>query len=193
MKQIYKQYFQKSKVFLYPLLGIEKGIRFVPVETYIKWEHDSISSKNILICAYEIKDNVNATQEEVKRRHAFDIFFNKHLKTNELYHSRSKTDNLELIVFDLSFFKKDLEKFKEGKYSEFSLITKKIIMNFFGNIGTIAEYMESYLYPEKYYEIYSDILNIPVSILEEVGELCDKPDLKKEDFKKSILELELFK
>ena len=66
-------------------------------------------------------------------------------------------------------------------------------MNFFGNIGTIAEYMESYLYPEKYYEIYSELLNIPTSLLEEVIELCDKPNLKKEDFKKSILELELFK
>ena len=193
MKQIYTQYFQKSKVFLYPLLNIKKGIRFVPAETYIKWEHDSISTKDILICAYAIKDNATATQEEIEKRKAFDIFFNKHLKTNELYYSRHKTDDLELIVFDLSFFKKDLKKFKEGKYSEFSIMTKKIIMNFFGNIGTIAEYMESYLYPEKYYEIYSELLNIPTSLLEEVIELCDKPNLKKEDFKKSILELELFK
>ena len=66
-------------------------------------------------------------------------------------------------------------------------------MDFFGDIGTISKYMESYLYPEKYYEIYSDLLNISVSDLEEVGELCDKPDLKKEDLKKHILELELFK
>jgi hypothetical protein len=66
-------------------------------------------------------------------------------------------------------------------------------MDFFGNIGTISEYMESYLYPEKYYEIYSDMLNVPISTLEEVKELCDKPNLEKEDFKKYILELELFK
>ncbi len=66
-------------------------------------------------------------------------------------------------------------------------------MEFFGNKGTISEYMESYLYPEKYYDIYSNILNIPISTLEEVKELCDKPDLNKEDFKKSIIELELFK
>ena len=52
---------------------------------------------------------------------------------------------------------------------------------------------ESYLYPKKYYEVYSEILNVPVSTLEEVKELCDKPDLKKEDFKKQVLELQLFK
>ena len=192
MKQIYKSYFQKSKVFLYPLLGIKKGIRFVPVQTYIKWDHSLIDSKDILICAYAIKNSTN-NQEEIERKKAFNIFIDQYLKTNELYHSRHNTDTLELIVFDLSYFKNDLKKFKEGKYSEFSLITKKIIMEFFGNIGTIAEYMESYLYPKKYYEVYSNILNISIETLEDVTELCDKPDLDKEDYKKKILELQLFK
>jgi hypothetical protein len=192
MKQIYTQYFQKSKVFLYPLLGIKKGIRFVPIETYIKWENSLISSKDILVCAYAIEQTTNNT-EEIERKEAFNVFVREYLEKNELYHSRHNTDNLELIVFDLSYFKKDLQKFREGKYSEFSLITKRIIMEFFGDTGTISEYMESYLYPEKYYEIYSEILNIPFSILEEVKELCDKPNLEKEDFKKQVLELQLFK
>ena len=191
MKQIYTQYFQKSKVFLYPLLGIKKGIRFVPVETYTTWDHPHLP-KNILVCAYAMNENTS-DPENYKRKKQFDLFVEGYLIKNELYHSRLHTNNLELIIFDLSFFKNDLKKFKEGKYSEFSILTKRIIMEFFGNTGTIAEYMESYLYPEKYYEIYSDILNIPTYILEEVGELCDKPNLEKEDYKKSILELELFK
>ncbi len=192
MKQIYKNYFQKSKVFLYPLLGIKKGVRFVPVETYITWSHDLIDSKDILVCAYAIKDATN-NQEELEIKNQFNRFVKQHLEKNELYHSRHHTNELELIVFDLSYYKKDLQRFREGKYSEFSLITKRLIMEFFGNTGTIAEYMESYLYPEKYYEIYSDILNISIETLEDVIELCDKPNLEKEDFKKSILELELFK
>ena len=53
--------------------------------------------------------------------------------------------------------------------------------------------MESYLFPEKYYDVYSDILNVPISLLAETIELCDKPDLDKEDFKKQVLELQLFK
>ena len=192
MKQIYKNYFQKSKVFLYPLLGIKKGVRFVPVETYITWSHDLIDSKDILVCAYAVKDNTS-NQKELEIKNQFNRFVKQHLEKNELYHSRHHTPELELIVFDLSYFKKDLQKFREGKYSEFSLITKRLIMEFFGNTGTISEYMESYLYPEKYYEIYSEMLNISTETLEHVVELCDKPNLDKEDFKKSILELELFK
>jgi hypothetical protein len=186
MKQIYKSYFQKSKVFLYPLLGIKKGIKYVPIETYITWGDNEITPKYSLICVYSIEEGPAAHK-------AFQSFVKFELKKNELYHSEHETENLKIFTFDLSFFKGDIKNFKKGRYSKFSVVTKKIIMDFFGDIGTISKYMESYLYPEKYYEIYSDLLNISVSDLEEVGELCDKPDLKKEDFKKHILELELFK
>ena len=67
MKQIYKSYFQKSKVFLYPLLGIKKGIRFVPIETYIKWDNSLIDSKNILVCAYAINEIID-NPEDLKRK-----------------------------------------------------------------------------------------------------------------------------
>jgi hypothetical protein len=188
MKQIYKSYFQKSKVFLYPLLGIKKGVRFVPIETYIGWDNNEISPKDTLICAYAIE----SAGKNPSVHKSFQSFAKSDLRKNELYHSEYEIDDLKVFVFDLSFFKGDIQKFKEGKYSEFSRLTKKIIMNFFDN-GTVAEYMESYLYPEEYYETYSNILNVPVSTLEEVVELCDKPDLEKEDFKKSLIELELFK
>ena len=39
---------------------------------------------------------------------------------------------LEIIVFDLTYFKKRLKKFKEGKYSKFSGLTKRLIIEFFG-------------------------------------------------------------
>jgi len=55
MKKIYKSYFQKSKVFLYPLLGIRKGVRFVPIETYISWKN--YPEINSLICVYHIDKN----------------------------------------------------------------------------------------------------------------------------------------
>lgn len=192
MKQIYKSYFQKSKVFLYPLLRIKKGIRFVPAETYITWSHDLIDSKNVLICAYQIS-KITKNEQEVKTKQEFNTFVKEHLETNEFYHSRHFTDNLDIIVFDLSYFKHDIKMFREGKYSKFSRLTKDIILDFFGDIGTISKYMESYLFPEKYYDVYSDILNVPISLLAETIELCDKPDLDKEDFKKQVLELQLFK
>ena len=91
------------------------------------------------------------------------------------------------------FEQKDLIKFRKGEYSKFRQKTKDIITKFFGDIGTIAEFVESYLYPELYYEDYSDILNIPIENLKDVTELCDKPDLNKENFKKELTTIELFK
>ena len=38
VKSIYTKYFQKSKVFLYPLLGFKRGIKVVPSETYLAWD-----------------------------------------------------------------------------------------------------------------------------------------------------------
>ena len=184
MKQIYAQYFQKSKVFLYPLLGIKKGIRYVPIQTYTNWDGHYAGRSNLLLCVYTVEEESKET---------FDMFMEKHLEKNEFYHSRVSKNNLEIISFNLDFFKEDIKKFNQGKYSEFCILTKKIILNFFGNIGTISEYMESYLYPEKYYEIYSEMLNVPISTLEEVGELCDRPDLRKEKFFTKMVELELFK
>ena len=35
---VYTEYFQKSKVFLYPLLEYRKGLTHVPKQTYCAWE-----------------------------------------------------------------------------------------------------------------------------------------------------------
>ena len=34
---LYRNYFQKSKIFVYPLLGIKKGSSVTPVQTYFGW------------------------------------------------------------------------------------------------------------------------------------------------------------
>ena len=96
-------------------------------------------------------------------------------------------------MFDLSLFKKDILKFKEGKYSEFTEKTKEIISLFFGEKGTIAEYVESYLWPDYYYDEYSKMLDVDINVLMSVKELCDKPNFIKEDLKKDFVNVELFK
>ena len=185
MKKIYTDYFQKSKVFLYPLIGIKKGIRYVPIETYIEWEQ--INSKYKLFCLYE-------TPKKEREKKMFDIFLDLHLKNSELFDQYFIINKkYTLVSFNLSFFKNDIDKFKKGKYSQFTSYSKNIIMKFFGNKGTISEYVESYLYPEYYYDLYSEILNIPVETLKEVGELCDKPNIEKETFIKELIEIKLFK
>lgn len=188
MKKIYSNYFQKSKVFLYPLLGIKKGIRFVPLQTYISWGTSIPESKNKFFCLYET---------DKKNKKAFNSFIEQ-IKENmyfESYDLIKEIDNkkLWLFTFDLRVYKKDLKHFKQGQYSKFSKLTKHIIKNFFGDTGTIAEYIESYLYPGYFYDTYAEILNVSVEDLHKVGQLCDKPDMKKENFKKEAVALELFK
>jgi hypothetical protein len=42
--------------------------------------------------------------------------------------------------------------------------------------------MHSFLFPNKWFKRYAEILDVPEELLIEVGELCDKPDWKKELF-----------
>ena len=187
MKQIYKEYFQKSKVFLYPLLGIKKGIRFVPIQTYISWDNVNLMGDKLL-CLYSIDPHCEITQKQ------FEVFKGLDLVTHPKYEEYHKiNDEMHLFIFDFSHLKKDLKKFRKGQYSQFTEATKIKILNFFGKIGTITDYVESYLYPEYFYETYAEILNISVKTLKEVGELCDKPDLEEENFTKEMIEVELFK
>ena len=107
MKKIYSNYFQKSKVFLYPLLGIKKGIRFVPLQTYISWGTSVPESKNKLFCLYEI---------DKKNKKAFNIFIEQ-IKENIYFESfdliKQKDDKkLWLFTFDLRVYKTDLKYFK---------------------------------------------------------------------------------
>jgi hypothetical protein len=184
MKKIYSDYFQKSKVFLYPLLNIKKGVRFVPSQTYLSWNGEYPLSKNKFICLYKI-------DPETKD---FEKFSHKHLKNNfffDEYHQVN--DETHIFVFDFKVFEDDLEKFIKGKYSKLSQGFKQQIMSFFGKKGTISEYVESYLYPKNYFNIYSEILKIPLKDIKEVGELCDKPDLEKENLEKELVSVKLFK
>ena len=71
--------------------------------------------------------------------------------------------------------------------------SKEIITKFFGDKGTIADYVESYLFPDFYWDDYSDILDVDIQDLIAVGELCDLPNLEKEDLKKDFVNVELFK
>jgi len=176
VEKLYKEYFQKSKVFLYPLLDIKKGIKFVPNQTYLSWGDEYTIDCNKLLCLYRF---------DKASKNNFILFSDEVIKTLPLYHTEYIINDYNyLYIFDLTLplKKRDLQKFKQGKYSKFSKKTKETIIKFFGEKGKIAEYVESYLYPEYYFEDYSELLNINQKDLELVGELCSKPDFQKEDF-----------
>jgi hypothetical protein len=57
---------------------------------------------------------------------------------------------------------------------------KRKIRDHFDKNGSNFMYMDSFLFPEKYFNIYSELLGVNEEVLMEVGELCTKPDMEKE-------------
>jgi len=177
LNSVYRKYFQKSQVFLYPLLGIKRGAAYVPKSTYVAWEDNDVTSEDMkLVCVYE-NDGSNT----------FDVF----VKTVLLKHSRLfgyvKADSkTSVFTFEFSDLVADWDHFLNGKYSKMNLNLKEKILNFFDPQTGNFQYVKSYLYPDKYYSTYADLLDTSVEILKSVGELCSKPDMEQE-----MLQLEI--
>ena len=187
INSLFRDYVQKSKLFLYPTLGIERGGSVTPIETYISWDgyYDVTDCK--LICLYHLRNDTE-----------FRNFENTKLLGNKkFYDFKQVEDNKGIYVFDFTPVKKDWDNFIVGHYSKLGAIHKKMIQNFFGNAGSNYAYIESYLYPERYYSMYAEILaekgeragmeaNLRAAV-----ELCDKPNWELETLKVTIKNLEI--
>ncbi len=170
IKSIYTKYFQKSKMFLYPLLGIKKGVKVVPSETYLAWDPYYIPVDMKLICLYHPQD----TKE-------YDKFEKQTLlKNNRLVDIKTIDNNNKLFIFDFADLKDDWSMFLDGKYSKINPKTKEKILFFFPETSANYVYMRSYLYPKAFFKDYADILDVDENFLSSIGELCNIPDIKKE-------------
>jgi len=183
MNSVYTQYFQKSKVFLYPLLKLKKGIAYVPIETYICW--DGVYSEKDLkfLCIYH-------TEKDDK----FKKFETEYLLTNKMLEIIIElSEDRHLYIFNFDRYKYDHKHFVNGKYSKFSTSTKNAIINFFGSVGNIAQYISSFLDPEPHHEEYANALEVSIESIQDVYEVCSIPDIKKETlYTKFIPEIKLF-
>ena len=170
IKSLYRDYFQKSRVFLYPALEIKRGVSVTPIQTYLGWEGHYKPEDRKFICLYHLRDD----EEYVK-------FEKTKLIGNKLFHDFIQVDeDKALYVFDYESLKEDWDKFITGKYSQMTAVHKKRIKNFYGIYSSNFAYVESFLHPEKYFSIYSEILEVDVDELRKVGELCSLPDLEQE-------------
>lgn len=177
---LYRKYFQKSKIFIYPLLDIKRGTSVVPIETYLSW-NESLSAEDMkLVCLYHSRADQEYTHFEK------NILF----KHNRLCDSIKIEDAKTIVTFDFSDLNDDWQKFIEGKYSKMNIKTKRKILDFFDKRSGNYAYVESYLFPEKHFETYAKILNVDVEMLIGVGELCDKPNLEKENLLLEVANLE---
>lgn len=180
---LYKKYFQKSKIFLYPLLGIKRGTSVVPSETYLGWNDTYACADMKLICLYDTR-----TDQEYKQ---FEM--NVLLKHNRLHDYKVINEEQSVFVFDFSDLKEDWDHFINGRYSKLSKKTKEVVLNFFEKYSGNYVYISSYLNPEEWFERYAEILDVDKTVIEEVGELCDKPDLEKECLLIAVANLENIK
>ena len=179
LNSVYKKYFQKSKVFLYPLLGIKRGVSVVPVETYFSWEGYYNSEDMKLICVYDIR-----TDEEY-------VLFEKNtlLKHNRLC-DYIKVNSQAIFTFDFSDMEDDWFHLINRRYSKIRLELKQKILGFFDKYSGNYAYIHSYLIPEKYFSNYAELLDVEPEMLIKVGELCSKPDTAKETVVIEIADLD---
>lgn len=162
LDKLYGKYFQKSKTFLYPILGIRRMSGFNPESTYLSIK-DKISPEDFkLICTFR-KDNSKN----------FEDFENQMLTGNPLFEEKRQTSNLNIYIFNLEPYSNDYINFLLGKYSKLSNPFKKAIKTFYGETSAEYKFMDSYLYPEKYFETYSKLLGVNINLLRKIGELCD--------------------
>jgi hypothetical protein len=174
LKTVYKKYFQKSRGFLFPLLGIQKYAEFMPVESYVQWEGVYELHDYKLILVYEIEDSKH-WRKFVLDKIMSNQFFDEYCEMKDL--------NKIVIVFDLNCVKNDFDNFLLGKYSKLSNLLKKNIRDFYGYNSAEWPYMESFLFPNKYIKSYGKILDVEEKHIRVTGELCDLPDLEKETLK----------
>jgi len=173
ISELYKDYFQKSRAFLFPLTNMGKKCAFNPSCTYLRWKDVYDYSEYRLIATY----NVDVASEKWK------AFLENVIYKNPFFEDYSYTEDgsIAVVVFNLTARKEAFKAVLEGKYSKINEDYRSLIMMYYGfNTGEWA-YMETFLIPSKYFKMYAEILGTEIERLERVGELVDPPNLEKEN------------
>jgi len=177
---LYRDYFQKSKVFLYPLLGIKRGSPASPDTSYVSWKGYLTTEDVKLILIYTERTDIEYINFEK------NVLLKHPRVTDYVKLENGKT----VFTFDFQDLKEDFDYFVQGKYSKMSKDVKRKILNHFEKYSGNYVYLETYLFPENYFSLYADLLAVKVDLLKEVGELCSPPDLEKENLVADVLDLE---
>lgn len=189
IESLYKDYVQKSRIFLYPALDIKKGGSVTPIQTFTSWEGHYAKEDGKLILLYYLRQDED-----------FTAFEKQKLFGNPKFHDfKVVEEGKGAYVFDFNEkHKEDWQHFVNGKYSRLSPGLKKQIQNFHGvsNRG----FIDAYLYPERYFKMYASVFtatnkDIPEmqDILKEVGELCSIPEHDKENLIIEVSDLHILK
>jgi len=174
LKSVYSKYFQKSRSFLYPILGFKKVAQYIPLQVNLAWEGMfSLDDKMLLVSYKKFKDL------------QWEKYLVETLMANQMFNDFHETEDPNVIVvsFDLKIISEDYDKVLQGKYSEIGKLLKKKIRDFYTYNSPEWAYMESFLFPHDYYGMYGKLLNVEQEHILHTGQLCDLPDLDKETLK----------
>ena len=170
----YNKYFQKSRSFLFPVLGIKKHNTYYPGDIYMQWESMFSIDDKMLLVTYKHHDNSG-----------WEKYLVETLMANKMFNDYHQTEDSEIIVvsFDLKIIEEDYLKVVAGKYGELSKEVKIKIRDYYGYHTPEWAYMESFLFPNEHIPHYSMLLNVEEEHIRHTGQLCDLPNLEKETLK----------
>lgn len=177
---LYTSYFQKSKVLMYPLLGIKRGCPAIPEQTYLAWGSKITLEDMKFITVYAKRADIEYLNFEK----------NVLLKHPRICDYIVLNSEQVLFTFDFSDLKHDWNKFINGQFSKLNQELKRKIRDHFDKNSSTHVYVDSYMFPEKYFSLYAKLLGADEELLREVGELCSKPDLEKENLMAEVINLE---
>jgi len=186
INDIYSKYFQKSRSFLYPALNISRKSSIVPVQSYLAWNDEDNDG------FISMKDRKLILHYLIRGDEQFNRFEDQKLLGNKLFSDFIQVDSKNgIYLFDFNYeYADDWDNFLVGKYSKFSTRLKKQIGNYFRENKHSYAFIESFMYPDRYFSDYAEILSVDPNDKEDmearlkaVGELCEKPDFNKETLK----------
>lgn len=162
------------------MLGIKRSSYISPSGTYISLE-GKINPEDVkLICTFK-DDNSEG----------FKSFEEQMLLTNPLFIEKIRVNDFNLYVFNLEIYEDDYFNFLLGRYSKFSAHLKRAIKSYYGEKSAEYQVIDTYLYPDKYFEVYAKLLDVDVDLIRKTGELCDPYNKEKENLKIPIKDLEV--
>lgn len=168
---------------MYPALGIKRGVSVTPIQTHMSWKDNYSLEDAKLCCLYHLRDD-----DEFKPFERVKLLGNKFF-----YDFKQVEEKKGVYVFDMTPIKNDWMNIINGKYSKISPIHKKCIRNFIGLNSPNLPYIDSFLYPDRYFKLYAEMMGVEEIMLRDVGELCDIPNLEEETLIASAFNLEIIK
>lgn len=172
--EVMNSYFQKSKAFMYPLLGFAYQDKFPVLETYLQIEGSTQIGDYRLMAVYTHQPSNQDFLDYITE-------IARHPDHEEIYIT---ADNRYVVcVFSLRNYATDYTHFINGRYSKLSDFCRSKICDFYGFKSAQWPYLHSFLNPAENFDWYAHLLEVPVDDLKKVGELCSPYDAERETFR----------